>query len=157
MLLFSKVIDSKSRRNIFAFRKGAFIELAWWAEKQARSHKQRLLYWKDRHCTNQVLLKLSKFDTWLKVWRINISWRLGQLWKKAQLSEHILYVRVSKHRIFTTLRKCTNLSMQVYMLIWCFAEHITKTCQYNFDPLKLYFYIVKMGFTGVYIIFLLSA
>ena len=31
---------------------------------------------------------------------------------------------------------------------------ITKTCLYNFDPLKPYFSIVKLGFTGVYIIFL---
>ena len=29
-----------------------------------------------------------------------------------------------------------------------------KTCIYNFDPLKPHFYIVKLGFTGVYIIFL---
>ena len=33
---------------------------------------------------------------------------------------------------------------------------ITKTCLYNFDPLKPHFYIVKLGFTGVYIIFLIS-
>ena len=31
---------------------------------------------------------------------------------------------------------------------------ITKTCLYNFDPLKPHFYTVKLGFTGVYIIFL---
>ena len=30
----------------------------------------------------------------------------------------------------------------------CFIN-ITKTCLYNFDPLKPHFYIVKMGFTGV--------
>ena len=35
--------------------------------------------------------------------------------------------------------------------------HITKTCLYNFDPLKPHFYIVKLGFTGVCIIFLISA
>ena len=29
---------------------------------------------------------------------------------------------------------------------------ITKTCLYNLDPLKPHFYIVKLGFTGVYII-----
>ena len=34
---------------------------------------------------------------------------------------------------------------------------ITKTCQYIFDPLKPHFYIVKLGFTGVYIIFLIFA
>ena len=33
-------------------------------------------------------------------------------------------------------------------------RYITKTCLYNFDPLKPHFYIVKLGFTGVYIIFL---
>ena len=38
-----------------------------------------------------------------------------------------------------------------------FLLHITKTCLYNFDPLKPHFYIVKLGFTGVYIIFLISA
>ena len=36
-------------------------------------------------------------------------------------------------------------------------QAITKTCLYNFDPLKPHFYIVKLGFTGVYIIFLISA
>ena len=34
---------------------------------------------------------------------------------------------------------------------------ITKTYLYNFDPLKPHFYIVKLGFTGVYVIFLFSA
>ena len=34
--------------------------------------------------------------------------------------------------------------------------NITKTCLYNFDPLKPHFYIAKLGFTGVYIIFLLK-
>ena len=35
--------------------------------------------------------------------------------------------------------------------------YITKTYLYKFDPLKPHFYIVKLGFTGVYIIFLISA
>ena len=33
----------------------------------------------------------------------------------------------------------------------------TKTYLYNFDPLHPHFYIVKLRFTGVYIIFLISA
>ena len=37
------------------------------------------------------------------------------------------------------------------------THNITKTRLYNFDPLKPHFYIVKLGFTGVYIIFLISA
>ena len=35
--------------------------------------------------------------------------------------------------------------------------YIMKTYLYNFYPLKPHFYIVKLGFTGVYIIFLISA
>ena len=35
--------------------------------------------------------------------------------------------------------------------------YITKTRLYNFDPLQPHFYIVKLEFTGVYIIFLISA
>ena len=34
---------------------------------------------------------------------------------------------------------------------------ITVTCLYNFDSLKPHFYTVKLGFTGVYIIFLIFA
>ena len=34
---------------------------------------------------------------------------------------------------------------------------IMKTSLYNFYPLKPHFYVVKLGFTGVYIIFLISA
>ena len=49
-------------------------------------------------------------------------------------------------------------------LVWC--EHfdselseyiITKTRLYSFDPLKPHFYTVKLGFTGVYIDFFISA
>ena len=36
-------------------------------------------------------------------------------------------------------------------------QPITKTRLYNFDPLEPHFYVVKLGFTGVYIIFLISA
>ena len=36
-------------------------------------------------------------------------------------------------------------------------NHLTKTCLYNFDPIKPQCCIVKLGFTGVYIIFLNSA
>ena len=37
------------------------------------------------------------------------------------------------------------------------SVYITKTCLYNFDPHKPHFYIVKLGFTGAYIIFLIFA
>ena len=48
-------------------------------------------------------------------------------------------------------------SKRVLQCQWTVKTYITKTCLYNFDPLKPHFYIVKLGFTGVYIIFLISA
>ena len=39
----------------------------------------------------------------------------------------------------------------------CLPLIFTKTYLYNFDPLKPHFYIVKLGFTGVNIIFHISA
>ena len=42
-------------------------------------------------------------------------------------------------------------------IIKCLFLSITKTYLYNVDPLKPHFYIVKLGFTGVCIIFLISA
>ena len=42
-------------------------------------------------------------------------------------------------------------------LQYSFLNNITNTWLYSFDPLKPQFYIVKLGFIGVYIIFLISA
>ena len=51
----------------------------------------------------------------------------------------------------------TQLLFNSHFNILCHFEMIiTKTCLYNSDPLKTHFYIVKLGFTGVYIIFLIS-
>ena len=40
-------------------------------------------------------------------------------------------------------------------LLFVFRFTVTKIYLYNFDPLKTHFYIVKLGFTGVYIVFFL--
>ena len=45
----------------------------------------------------------------------------------------------------------------VFLLLLCDYLVITKTRLYNFDPVKPHFYIVKLGFTGVYNIFHISA
>ena len=48
--------------------------------------------------------------------------------------------------------------IQIVSLLKKISEDtITKTYLYKFDPLKPNFYIVKLGFTWVYIIFLVSA
>ena len=50
------------------------------------------------------------------------------------------------------MKKCNFINLTIKRII-----NITKTCLYNFDPFKPHFYIVKLGFTGVYIILLISA
>ena len=67
--------------------------------------------------------------------------------------------------MFTVIMKAVST-----FVIFCFTKngkflimyesmisYITKTYLYNVDPLKPHFYIVKLGFTGVYIIFLIFA
>ena len=54
------------------------------------------------------------------------------------------------------IRKICQNVMKTWFYPECYA-FITKPYLYNFDPLKPHFYIVKLGFTGVYIIFLISA
>ena len=63
------------------------------------------------------------------------------------------------------LNKWAQIATFSSSLIWVYKVYhgtsiripsITKTCLYNFDPLKPHFYIVNLGFTGVYI-FLISA
>ena len=42
----------------------------------------------------------------------------------------------------------------IFSIIKTVVSYITKTYLYNFHPLKPDFYIVKLGFTGAYIMFL---
>ena len=60
------------------------------------------------------------------------------------LTRQWIFSRSIKHFTFVMLNKLR-------------CHFIMKTCQYNFDLLKPHFYIVKLGFTGVYIIFLISS
>ena len=86
----------------------------------------------------------------------------GQEYKNYQSLKVLIFLVVkfsiySNRRVFimhsicypTTRKNTTEMTLLVY--------NITKTYLYNFDPLKPHFYIVKLGFTGVYIIFLISA
>ena len=53
------------------------------------------------------------------------------------------------------MRPVEILLIEIFAGRACPKVHIAKTRLYNFDPLKPYFYIVKLGFTGVYVIFLI--
>ena len=76
-----------------------------------------------------------------------------RLWQKTSAKlqiNHLTTVRGVAHTMY--------LLSEVGTTLYGIAEkRITKTRLYNFDPLKPHSYIVKLGFTGVYIIFLISA
>ena len=61
-------------------------------------------------------------------------------------------VRMYQMDVFKVYALSTITCVEVLVL-----ETIMKTRLYNFGPLKPHFYLVKLGFTGVYIIFLISA
>ena len=70
------------------------------------------------------------------------------------------FCSVPKHSEYTDQNEIRPGLRLFYFYLFCcccFVTFITKTCLYDFDPLKPHFYIVKLGFTGVYIIFLISA
>ena len=60
-------------------------------------------------------------------------------------------------RIFNATRHPRHMEAAAIVMYSGICAAITKTYLYNFDPLKPHFYIVKLGFTGVNIIFLISA
>ena len=60
------------------------------------------------------------------------------------------------HRYLENITEGSKCIMQSVDLM-AYVANITKICLYNFDPLKPHFYIVKLGFPGVYIIFVISA
>ena len=64
-----------------------------------------------------------------------------------------LYIKHLYSRyVYIAFRQNWHVSTEAKLIL-----NIMKTYLYNFDPLKPHFYIVKLGFAGVYIIFLISA
>ena len=72
-----------------------------------------------------------------------------------------IVLRHTMHHLSCDLPQSTDNARTIKIeIITFFAEEtifITKTYLYNFDLLKPHFYMVKLGFTGVYIVFLISA
>ena len=60
-------------------------------------------------------------------------------------------------QIILRMRKLSSGSLLFTVQKKILQQYITKTCLYKIDPLKPHFYIVKLGFIGVYIIGLISA
>ena len=108
--------------------------------------------------------------------QLEIKWTAGKTKYESPLINVCMYCMfllslyiIRKHRIVVIkmnrenpdlwrLEGCTEQEPCCWRMRWSpFLCDITKTCLYNFDPLKPHIYIVKLGFTGVYNIFLISA
>ena len=67
-------------------------------------------------------------------------------------------IKITNPKIFQIVKfRFVNFTISVLSCIIFFHLFITKTNLYNFDPPKPHFYIVKLGFSEVYVIFLISA
>ena len=71
-------------------------------------------------------------------------WGANRKKKKKKIEEKTTHNIIAK----------SKLSLKSFTKIHKTKENITETRLYNFDPLKFHFYIVKLGFTGIHIIFL---
>ena len=72
-------------------------------------------------------------------------------WSESSLSAGRHFGSLTTHRLpCEDSSTYSNPSLRCARVRWKLCA-ITKTFLYNFDPLKPHFYIVKLGFTGVYI------
>ena len=113
------------------------------------------LYYRLQH-DNRTLYHMGtgKVQTRVRIYalienHLNSNVRKYNFWHVRLMKTHI--------RLGTSLRSPHEEALNHSLSIIRQGQSITKTCLYNFDPLKPHFYIVKLGFTGVYIIFLISA
>ena len=70
----------------------------------------------------------------------------------------------NKIQYFCFIKSNVETTDQIYIIYFNYPDRVAWTniadpdpYLYNIDPLKPHFYIVKLGFTGVYIIFLILA
>ena len=63
---------------------------------------------------------------------------------------------VRMHKLIFIFASLSDTAARMSKGVYSKLLGITKTYLYNSDPLQSHFYIVKLGFTGLYIIFLIS-
>ena len=126
----------------FPFRVDLFSDGVWWTVKQAQvtkfppCKKWRKIYYEHLvRCTVRQYYKAKVSSN-----SVNEQRRPWSYCAKAQAD----FVFMANYDVRGHFLRCA-------LNIWA----IMKTRQYNFDPLKPHFYVVKLGFTGVYIIFLI--
>ena len=84
----------------------------------------------------------EKYENWASPWWVNLT-------SKQWMSKYLHSKRNEPWEQGTHSQNWQQLKCQVFCK--------TKTCLCNFGPLQPHFYRVKLGFTGVYLIFLISA
>ena len=100
-----------------------------------------------KSCQSWVLLKsLDNSDLCILMAKLNSHWLINQPKEKNNKSSSYMSPYMCYIYVFSLFNRFVP-----------YINDITKTCLYNFDHLKPHFYIVKLGFTGLYIIFLIFA
>ena len=87
-------------------------------------------------------------ETLLRLTFLGVGWLYFHITDYSSNRKNALFHIVTFKCLKNRFRPCRKIGQSPPRVI------ITKTCLYSFDPLKPHFYIVKLGFTGVYIIFL---
>ena len=96
--------------------------------------------------------KIFQIYFWLKRHAITIFWNVeGRAAHRPKKKKK----KKKKKKVHTTPPPYRQVELATWEVL--FTLTITKTRLYNLDPLKPHFYKVKLGFTGVYTIFLISA
>ena len=95
----------------------------------------------------------AALDGDVKLWAAYTGSQVGNIQGHALPINKLIFSPTGKELITVSDDHKIKVSMMFY-IFETKMRHITKTYLYNFDPLKLQFYIVKLGFTGVYTIFL---
>ena len=101
----------------------------------------------EGNCAGKQIGSHKNYLPWQKLWKI---------YQVHPVPLRLQYQIPSGHMTFIQ-RRIIDVNETLYTRHVSTGFHITKTCLYNFDPLKPHFYIVKLGFTRVYIIFLITA
>ena len=126
-----------------------------------RSNTQSIENWKR---SIWLQMQQTTFENIFLCFTENEPWYFIQ---KGHLNEVASLIFCEKWWQYTTNLSSANLAWRVlnsarWLNLWAvFTVHTlfvynAKTCLYNFDPLKPHFYMVKLGLTGVYIIFIIS-
>ena len=113
----------------------------------------------DLEDVDQVVQNLTKLlaNVALKFlsWNVILLYKIDlEIWQI-----HWYFVNVFENTLATAVNEFVISEFVKLTMLWTTEPRIciTKTYLYNFDPLEPHFYIEKLGFTGVIIIFLIFA